>query len=172
MRRRAHYPSCPRLSSGRARGGHSPQGGLLLRAYEAVLVLVPSLDEDRIQAFLQRATEAVEQKGGQVTAVDRWGKRRLAYEIRDQREAHYVLMRLRADPLGGTAELEHLCRISEDVLRHLIVVEQEGAVASPKAEPARSEQTADPAKGGQPAAVPAAPSAAADGGAPRARAEA
>ncbi len=143
-----------------------------MRAYEAVLVLVPSLDEDRIQAFLQRATEAIEQKGGQVTAVDRWGKRRLAYEIRDQREAHYVLMRLRVDPLGGTAELEHLCRISEDVLRHLIVVEQEGAVASPKAEPARSEQTADPAKGGQPAAVPAAPSAAADGGAPRARAEA
>jgi small subunit ribosomal protein S6 len=123
-----------------------------LRAYEAVVVLAPSLDEDRIQAFLQRATEAVEQKGGQVTAVERWGKRRLAYEIRDQREGHYVLLRLRAEPVGGTAELAHLCRISDDVLRHLIVLEQEGAAASPKAEPAKGETNAD---GARPEAAPA-----------------
>lgn len=108
--------------------------GALLRAYEVVLVLTPTLDEDAIIAFLARARQALELKGAEVSAVERWGKRRLAYDIRDFKEASYILMRFRAPAIGGTAELEHLCRISEDVLRHLIVLEQEGASIPVKAE--------------------------------------
>ena len=105
-----------------------------MRAYEAVLVLAPTLDEDAVAAFIQRARQALEQQGGEVAAVDRWGKRRLAYDIRDFKEASYVLLRFKAQPVGGTAELEHLCRISEDVLRHLIVLEQEGTSTPVKAD--------------------------------------
>lgn len=105
-----------------------------MRAYEAVLVLAPTLDEEGIVAFLDRARQALEQKGGTVAAVERWGKRRLAYDIKDFKEATYILIRLQAPPVGGTAELEHLCRISEHVIRHLIVLEQEGTTTPVKAE--------------------------------------
>lgn len=92
-----------------------------MRAYEAVLVLAPHLDEDGVQTFIERAQQALTQKGAQMDRVDRWGKLRLAYEIQHHKEGHYVLLRFSAPPQGGTSELEHLCRISEDVLRHLIV---------------------------------------------------
>jgi len=125
-----------------------------LRAYEAVLVLAPTLDEDAVVAFLARARQAIEQKGGTVSTVERWGKRRLSYDIRDFKEATYILLRLKANPIGGTEEFQHLCRISEDVLRHLIVVEEEGSspMARPDAKPEGEDVGAS-----VPAAAPAAP---------------
>ena len=120
-----------------------------LRAYEAVLVLSPNLDEDAILAFLERVREALEQKGGVVASVERWGKRRLAYDIRDFKEASYVLLRFQANPVGGTDELQHICRISEDVLRHLIVLEEEGVPAGGRPDEPAAAPTATPA----PAAV-------------------
>lgn len=105
-------------------------------------MLRPTLEEDNVQDFLNRAGQALEAKGGRLVSVDRWGKRRLAYEIQDQREAHYVLLHIQAPPVGGTAELEHICHISEDVLRHLIVLEQEGAAGSPKPEPIKTDDGA------------------------------
>jgi small subunit ribosomal protein S6 len=131
-----------------------------VRPYEAVLVLRPTLDEDGITALLDRVRQAVAAGGGTVRAVERWGRRRLAYEIQDCREAHYVLLRFSAPPAGGTAELEHLCRISDDVLRHLVVREQEGATAAPKEQ---AESTAGPAE--RPAAAGAVAGAAGRGGA-------
>ena len=104
-----------------------------MRAYEAVLVLVPSLDEESVQAFIERAQQALTQKGAEIDRVDRWGKLRLAYEIQHHKEGHYALLRFNAPPQGGSSELEHLCRISEDVLRHLVVqaVPTAGARARP-----------------------------------------
>jgi small subunit ribosomal protein S6 len=115
-----------------------------LRAYEAVLVLSPNLDEDGISAFVARARQAIEQKGGEVPTVERWGKRRLAYDINHFKEASYVLLRFQAPEAEGTADLEHLCRISEDVLRHLVVRAVEGSQTRPDA---KAES------GGEPAAV-------------------
>ena len=117
-----------------------------MRAYEGVLVLSPQLEEDAIVTFLARAEQAIEQKGGKVTSVERWGKRRLAYDIQHFKEATYVLVRFDAPEHEGIAELEHLCRISEDVLRHLVVV----AVESHRARP-------EPVKAPEPAAAAAAP---------------
>lgn len=107
-----------------------------MRAYEAVVVLSPNLDEEAIVGFLARVSQAIEQKGGRVTSVERWGKRRLAYDIQHFKEASYVLVRFDAPERDGTAELEHVCRISEQVLRHLIVVAVESHRARP--EPAKA----------------------------------
>ncbi len=109
-----------------------------MRAYEAVLVLAPTLDEEAVGAFLVRVREAIEHRHGNITAVERWGKRRLAYDIRDCKEAHYILFRFQAEPVGGTDELQHVCRISEDVLRHLIVLELE-STSSPMRADAKSD---------------------------------
>lgn len=120
------FPSRP------SRRGRQTEGRTsLLRAYEVVIVLSPALEEEAVVAFLDRVKQAIEGTGGSVEGVDRWGRRRLAYEINDQTEGQYVLARFQAESRSGTSELEHLCRISEPVLRHLIVVREE-------TEPARS----------------------------------
>ena len=112
-----------------------PASDAPLRPYECVLVLAPTLDEDAVLSLLARARQAIEQRGGLVLALERWGKRRLAYDIAHHSEAAYVLLRFQAPPVGGTAELEHLCRITEDVLRHMIVQAVEGGPARPDAKP-------------------------------------
>lgn len=94
-----------------------------MRAYESVLVLAPTLEEGGVVSLLDRVREAIEQRQGTLTSVERWGKRRLAYDIRHFKEAHYVLVRFQAEPVGGLADLEHLCRIHEDVLRHMVVLD-------------------------------------------------
>lgn len=114
-----------------------------MRAYEAVLVLAPHLDEDGVLAFIERAQQALTQKGAEIDRIDRWGKLRLAYEIQHQKEGHYILIRCNAPPQGGTSELEHLCRISEDVLRHLIV--QAVPTSGGRARPAAATQDEAPA---------------------------
>ena len=57
---------------------------------------------------------------GEVTKVDRWGKRRLAYEINDLTEGYYLLVEMEA-PSATAQELDRVLRISDDVLRHLII---------------------------------------------------
>ena len=94
-----------------------------MRSYESVLVLAPTLEEGGVVALLDRVRASVEQRQGTFTSVERWGKRRLAYDIRHFKEAHYVLVRFQAEPVGGLADLEHLCRIHEDILRHMIVLD-------------------------------------------------
>lgn len=96
-----------------------------MRAYETVVVLSTALDEDAMVSFLDRVRGAIESSGGTVEGMDRWGRRRLAYEINGQTEGQYVLIRFVAEPRNGTKELAHLCRISEHVLRHLIVVRED-----------------------------------------------
>ena len=105
-----------------------------MRSYEAVMVLAPTLDESGVAAFIEQAQKAIADKGGEVRAVDRWGRRQLAYEVKKHREGHFILFRFNAEQRGGTDELQHICRINDNVLRHLIVCEQEGAHASPKTE--------------------------------------
>ena len=58
--------------------------------------------------------------GATVTSADRWGKRRLAYEIDDFREGVYAVVKLQAEP-GATAELERNLRLAPEVMRYLVV---------------------------------------------------
>ena len=114
-----------------------------MRAYESVVVLSPTLDEDAIAGYIDRFRAAIEQKGGEVRSVERWGKRRLAYDIQHFKEANYILLRFQAAEEGGITELEHVCRISEDVLRHLIVRAVEGGSARPDAKAEAPEEAAE-----------------------------
>jgi small subunit ribosomal protein S6 len=65
-------------------------------------------------------SEYINSKGGEVTQVDRWGKRKLAYPINRCREGNYVVSRFKIKP-GMTAELEANLKMSETILRHMLV---------------------------------------------------
>ena len=88
---------------------------------ELTLVFRPEMDEEEgLPAALDKVTELIVQKGGAVSDVARWGKRKLAYPIAKFMEGYYVLARVQLGPTW-IGELEADLELSEDVLRYLVV---------------------------------------------------
>jgi small subunit ribosomal protein S6 len=92
-----------------------------MRNYELVCIIQPDLDEAAFTGVLDRVKGWVTETGGNVDKVDIWGKRRLAYAIRKQREGNYVLFNLSLEP-KTTAVLEQNLRYTETVMRHMLTL--------------------------------------------------
>ena len=88
--------------------------------YESVIIFSPQLDEEALDNAINWVQDVIKNGEGEVTKVDRWGKRRLAYEINDLTEGYYLLVEMEA-PSATAQELDRVLRISDDVLRHLII---------------------------------------------------
>ena len=97
-----------------------------MRDYELMVVLDPNLDEAGTEAINARITSIVTQSGGEVQNVEPWGRRRLAYPIGHYREGNYILIRLQITP-EVTTEIERALRLTESVMRHLLVRADEAA---------------------------------------------
>ena len=91
--------------------------------YEVVFILNPNLDEEATAAMVAKF-KAVVEANGTVSEVDEWGKRRLAYPINDLMEGYYVLMTFNA-AAAIPAELDRIFRITDGVMRSLIVCKDE-----------------------------------------------
>lgn len=91
-----------------------------MRNYELSVVLFSTLSEEEKVATLEKVKELITRFGGEITNVDDWGKRKLAYEIEKQREGFYYFIQFQAEA-GAPAEIESRVRIMEPVLRYLIV---------------------------------------------------
>ena len=94
--------------------------GEQLYDYEMVLVISPEVAEEELEAAIENVSRFITGKGGVISDIERWGKRRLAYPIRRFVEGSYVLTRFKLKPAFGR-ELEANLRISEEVLRHLLI---------------------------------------------------
>ena len=99
-----------------------PEGGDTpgMRPYEVMIIFDPALEEPVIRDQVDRSTEVIRTNGGAPGRVDRWGKRRLAYEINHQREGYYVVVEATAEP-GTMATLDRALHLADEVLRHKIV---------------------------------------------------
>lgn len=91
-----------------------------MRDYELVVILSPEVPEENLSVVTDRIGAWITDGGGEVTNVNVWGRRRLAYSINEQREGTYVVYQLKTTA-KATVELERSLRLAEDVLRHLIV---------------------------------------------------
>lgn len=91
-----------------------------LRDYEMVVILSPDIADDVVGESLARLQQNVTGRGGEVVDVNHWGRRRLAYPIKRHFEGNYVVSQIKLDP-GQVPELESTLRISEEVIRHLII---------------------------------------------------
>lgn len=101
-------------------------GGGALRSYEVMLILPSEADESVVQGALDRITRIVSEGGGQVGKIDRWGRRRFAFEISKQHEGYYVVAEFTADP-GVIKELERTLHLADEVIRFKVVVRGEAA---------------------------------------------
>ncbi len=94
--------------------------GEQLPDYELVLVISPEVAEEEFEAAIDNVSRFITGKGGIISDVERWGKRRLAYPIRHLVEGSYVVAKFKLKPAFGK-ELEANLRISGEVLRHLLI---------------------------------------------------
>ncbi len=88
--------------------------------YESVLVFRQDLTESQVKEKAAKFTEIIKELGGNVKSTEFWGLKNLAYIIRKNRKAHYVLLNIELDG-AQIAELERRSRIDEDVIRFLNV---------------------------------------------------
>ena len=91
-----------------------------MRSYEALVIVDARLEEGDIQKAVERFTGVVTDSGGEVTAVDRWGVRRFAFEINHQHEGYYFLANFTA-PEETVAQLERTIQIGDEFIRGKIV---------------------------------------------------
>src|SRR6185503_11833625 len=118
-----------------------------MKLYETTIIYDPGLEETKINDEVERVTQPIAQAGGEVIEVQRWGKRKLAYNIRKRRDGTYIHIKHKSPPeLIG--EMDRRFRLNEGVLRHLTVL-------AAKETPRAAEEPGRPAE-----AVAAAPAAA------------
>jgi small subunit ribosomal protein S6 len=92
-----------------------------LREYEAMLILPPEADEATVSSAVDRIGRVVSAGGGSVGDIQRWGRRRLAYELNHLHEAYYVVVRFTAEP-GAQGELERTLKLADEVIRAKVML--------------------------------------------------
>lgn len=111
-----------------------------MRDYELVVVLDPNLDEAAIDALNTRIQSMATTRGGTVDHADAWGRRRLAYPVGRFRDGYYILLRMTL-PANAAAEIERALKLTESVIRHLLVrAEGLPAMSTPAAQPAAARE--------------------------------
>jgi small subunit ribosomal protein S6 len=113
-----------------------------LRDYEIVYIFHPSLDEEKVTEKLDRYHGLLTggAGSGEITAVDHWGKRQLAYPVADQASGYYVVAHFSA-PADALPEFERILKLDEELLRYLIVVNEGDLQTTPvPPQPKRDEE--------------------------------
>ncbi len=91
----------------------------MARNYEAVYILNPALGEEAVVSTAEKLQALIE-SSATIEKIDVWGRRRLAYEINDQKEGYYVLVNFSAEA-DFPKELERVLKITEGVMRYLVI---------------------------------------------------
>ena len=95
-----------------------------MNKYELALVVNAKIEDDAKEATLQAAQDLITRFGGVITNVDDQGKKKLAYEIQKMKDGFFYFVKFDAEPTAP-AEIESRIRIVENVIRYLIVSDDE-----------------------------------------------
>lgn len=90
-----------------------------MNKYESVIIINPSLEEEGIKNLINKFSSLINTEG-KVESVDELGKRRLAYEVKKNKEGYYVVFHFEAKPTL-IAELERNYRITDEVIKFIVV---------------------------------------------------
>jgi len=112
------------------RGPSRPEE-VTLRDYEAMLILPAEADESVVSTAVDRIAKVIGETGGSVGNIDRWGRRRFAFELERQGEGYYVVVEFSAEP-SAQVELERQLTLADEVIRFKVTVRpKKKAKASP-----------------------------------------
>lgn len=100
--------------------------------YEIAVVVSAKLEEEERVAVIEKVKELVQRFEGNITNVEDWGKRELAYEIQKMKEAFYYFVHFESDNTDCPNEMEQQLRIMDGVIRYLVVREDEEDVEEVK----------------------------------------
>jgi small subunit ribosomal protein S6 len=106
-----------------------------MRPYEVVIIINSALEDQQIQGIVTRTTDAVKAGGGSIGRIERWGRRKLAYEITKKADGYYVIIEITAAPTA-ISELDRGLQLTDDVLRHKIIQVPAAAAGRSLAAPA------------------------------------
>jgi small subunit ribosomal protein S6 len=111
--------------------GCTAKGGTeYMPLYETIFIIHPELNEEDVEDHIKRVENLVTRLGGEILKTERWGKKRLAYEVDKHRYGYYVLLRLRTNP-AILPELERHYRLTEAIVKSIVI----RLKAEPKEEP-------------------------------------
>jgi small subunit ribosomal protein S6 len=96
--------------------------------YELVFIISPEVPDEELSKAVDKVTALITSKGGSITEVNQWGRKRLAYPIKKYLEGNYVFARFTLPP-GAVKEIESTLRVSNEVIRHLVVKTPEAVSA-------------------------------------------
>lgn len=103
----------------------------IVRTYETLFIVDYNSTDEQLQTIMDKYRGVITQMGGEVIHIERWDKRRLAYEVKNQREGIYMLMYFNGEASVPT-ELDRVMKLSEDVIRHLITREENNQAEAAK----------------------------------------
>ena len=95
-----------------------------MRKYELMLAINPQFEEEELASLIEKVKKIISKEKGEVTNINKWGKRRLAYEIEDFTEAIYVVMKFNIDELS-ISEFERVLKLEEKIIRYLLTLQKE-----------------------------------------------
>ncbi|WOS95680.1 30S ribosomal protein S6 [Nosocomiicoccus massiliensis] len=95
------------------------------RAYEILYIVRPDLEEDAVKQLVECFDEVLTSNGAEIIESKEWGKRRLAYEIEDYKDGLYQIIKLDAEDSKAVDEFDRLAKISNDIIRHIVVRDEE-----------------------------------------------
>jgi small subunit ribosomal protein S6 len=90
-----------------------------MQAYELAFIIKPNMDEDGITSVIEKLSNIIIKQSGEITSTDVWGRRRLAYPIKNYREGNYVLFEMNLPPTS-VVEVERDIKLMEDIIRFLV----------------------------------------------------
>lgn len=99
--------------------GHRPKGVKIMNNYEAVLIFSPVLADETRNQQVETFKEIINQ-AGEVTSIDDWGKKKLAYEIKDHKDGYYYIVDFKAEA-DHIKEFERRMRISDSIIRYMVI---------------------------------------------------
>jgi small subunit ribosomal protein S6 len=108
-----------------------------LDVYEVMFIIIPELDEEQVENTISRFRTVIERTGGEPRDVNHWGRRKLAYEIDHRTDGYYLITEFTAGE-RTLVELKRILRVSDDVLRHMVMKLPPTYAHKPLPEPAEA----------------------------------
>ena len=96
-----------------------------MRTYEIMYVVRPNIEDEARKALVERFKNILTNDGAEIIEEKDWGKRRLAYEIEDFKEGYYNIVRINTEDSEATDEFQRLAKINDDIIRYIVIREDE-----------------------------------------------